>query len=124
MAAIVSVEGFKQSDLPKIEVHRKEKGMPLAALPNLIAIATNEKLSSPIKQFDLSNGEEIADFIENTFIKTKQDHLSLYINKKRIPLDIETTRTILKTIDALVPGCANSKEEQTPEILSRKQGRK
>lgn len=39
---IILAEGFKQGNTPKIEVHRKSAGPPLARVANLVAIATDE----------------------------------------------------------------------------------
>lgn len=63
---VVIVEGFKHSDLPKIEVHRKEKGSPLLNMKNLVAIATDEKLETLIPQFALSDVKGIADLIQRS----------------------------------------------------------
>ena len=61
---LVLVEGFKESDLPKIEVHRKEKGSPLMNVKHLIAIATDERLETPLPQFALTDTQGIADLIQ------------------------------------------------------------
>ncbi len=61
---IIIVEGFKDSDLPKIEVHRKEKGKPLLNLKNLLAIATDEKLDTLVPQYSLSDIKGLADLIQ------------------------------------------------------------
>ena len=66
---IVIIEGFKKSDAPKIEVHRKALGKGLACAPDdLIAIATDENLDVPVVQYDLADIIGIADFIEQRFL--------------------------------------------------------
>jgi molybdopterin-guanine dinucleotide biosynthesis adapter protein len=65
---IVIVEGFKESDLPKIEVHRREKGIPLSGLKNLLAIATDERLDTPVPQYSLSDAKGIADLIQDKIL--------------------------------------------------------
>jgi molybdopterin-guanine dinucleotide biosynthesis protein MobB len=65
---IIIVEGFKESDLPKIEVHRKEKGAAILKLKNLLAVATDEKLETGITQFPLSDPKKIADFIQQGIV--------------------------------------------------------
>lgn len=79
---IILVEGFKQSDSPKIEVHRKAVGPPLKRLKKLVAIATDETLDTKTRQFSLEDAKGIADFIEEGYIKPFGDRLSLYINDK------------------------------------------
>jgi len=62
---IVIIEGFKKSDAPKIEVHRKALGKGLACAPDdLIAVATDEKLDVSVPQYDLTDIIGIADLIE------------------------------------------------------------
>ena len=69
----ILAEGFKQSSAPKIEVHRKEAGVPLTGITNLIAIATDEPLETKTRQFPLHDIKGLADILENTFIKPKKD---------------------------------------------------
>ena len=71
---IIIVEGFKQSDVPKIEVHRKEAGQPYGNIKKLIAIATDESIETNNKQFSLQDIKGLANFIEANFLKpsTKQ----------------------------------------------------
>ena len=68
---IVLTEGFKQSQVPKIEVHRKAASPPLSHVNNLIAIASDEPLESIARQFSLNDIKGIGDFLENGFIKSK-----------------------------------------------------
>jgi molybdopterin-guanine dinucleotide biosynthesis protein MobB len=62
---IIIVEGFKESNLMKIEVHRKEKGTALPKLNNLLAIVTDEKLDSAVPQFSHSDTRALADLIQS-----------------------------------------------------------
>jgi molybdopterin-guanine dinucleotide biosynthesis protein MobB len=68
---IILTEGFKQSNVPKLEVHRQAIGPPLNQINNLMAIATDEPLETKIKQFHLHDIKGMADFLENSFIKPK-----------------------------------------------------
>ncbi|MBI2849580.1 MAG: molybdopterin-guanine dinucleotide biosynthesis protein B [Chloroflexi bacterium] len=83
---IIIAEGFKQSDVPKIEVHRKEIGPPLKDLKKLIAIATDEPLETKTRQFSLEDVKPLADFIETGFIAPQSERISLYINETPITL--------------------------------------
>ncbi|HXC93289.1 MAG TPA: molybdopterin-guanine dinucleotide biosynthesis protein B, partial [Geobacteraceae bacterium] len=62
---IVLTEGFKMSDLPKIEVHRKERSNTLLCRgenhdPTLIAVASDAALELDVPVFDLNNEKDVA----------------------------------------------------------------
>jgi molybdopterin-guanine dinucleotide biosynthesis protein B len=83
---IVLAEGFKQADVPKIEIHRREAGPPLNDIKGLIAITTDEPLGTETRQFPLGDIKGLADLLEGSFIKTQGDRLSLYVNGAPITL--------------------------------------
>ncbi len=71
---ILLTEGFKRSNLPKIEAHRQELKQPLLCRgeyddPNLIAVASNAPLQLNVPLFDLNDAPALADFIEERFLK-------------------------------------------------------
>jgi molybdopterin-guanine dinucleotide biosynthesis protein MobB len=66
---IILAEGFKHSNVPKIEVYHKEIGLPLSDIHELIAIATNVPIETTTKQFLLKDVRGLADFLENNFLK-------------------------------------------------------
>ena len=68
---IILAEGFKHGNAPKMEVHRKAAGPPLSFIDNLVAIATDEPLETKARQLSLHDIKNIADFLENSFIKSK-----------------------------------------------------
>ncbi len=68
---IILAEGFKHSDVPKIEVHRGEVGNTLSQIKRLIAIATDKPLETKIRQFSLQDIKGLADLLEHTFMKSK-----------------------------------------------------
>src|SRR5208337_2368217 len=70
---IVLTEGFKKSDMPKIEVHRKERSNELLCRgeendDTLIAVASNEKLDLDVPLFDIDDFSGICDLIEERFL--------------------------------------------------------
>ena len=73
---IIIAEGFKQSQVPKIEVHRKEIGAPLGNLKNLLAVVTNEPLEVKARQFSFDDVYNIVDVIEKEVIKPYKEKLS------------------------------------------------
>jgi molybdopterin molybdotransferase len=73
---LVLVEGFKKSDLPKIEVHRKELGDDLLCSPEeLLAIVTDGSLDTPLADsyklpiLSWADTAAIADFIEKNLVR-------------------------------------------------------
>ncbi len=70
---IIVGEGFKEEDIPKIIVHRKDNGREVARLGDkfVIAAATDEPeaITDVEDIFNLDDAEAIADFIIDTFIK-------------------------------------------------------
>ncbi|NJD90624.1 MAG: molybdopterin-guanine dinucleotide biosynthesis protein B [Geobacter sp.] len=70
---IVLTEGFKQGDLPKIEVHRSERSATLICRgvnhdPTLLAIASDAELEVDVPLFDINDAAGIAAFIVTTFL--------------------------------------------------------
>ena len=66
---LIIIEGFKKSNAPRIEVHRKALGKGLVCAPDdLIAVATDEKLDIPVAQYDLTDIIGIADLIEQKYL--------------------------------------------------------
>lgn len=62
---VVIVEGYKNHPIPKVEVHRKAAKAPLLYPEdgNVVAIATDEPLDTPLPQFPLDDAPGIAAFI-------------------------------------------------------------
>lgn len=69
---LILAEGFKQSNAPKIEVHRKEAGLPLRDIKGLIAIVTDEPRGTKTRQFSLNDIKGLADLLEHDFIQRRK----------------------------------------------------
>ncbi|HEY6008296.1 MAG TPA: molybdopterin-guanine dinucleotide biosynthesis protein B [Geobacteraceae bacterium] len=74
---IVLTEGFKQSGLPKIEVHRKERSSTLLCRgaendPTLVAVVSDERLELDVPLFDLDDADAVAAFIEERFLPPRR----------------------------------------------------
>ncbi len=70
---IVITEGFKKGNLPKIEVHRKERSNTLLCRgeetdPNLIAVASDDQLQLDVPVFNINDVAAIVTFIEEKFL--------------------------------------------------------
>ena len=79
---LVLVEGYKTSDLPKIEVHRAALGRSLLCRgekddPHLLAVASDgpagELAELDVPLLDLENPAVIADFLEESLLKNHPD---------------------------------------------------
>lgn len=70
---IILIEGFKNNDYPKIEVHRKGIDNNLVCknpdfnIESFIAVASDETVDVHIPILNLNDAVSIADFIENNF---------------------------------------------------------
>jgi len=70
---IILTEGFKLSDLPKIEVHRQERSCTLLCRgehhdPTLIAVASDEPLDIDVPLLDLNSPAAVVSFLEAKFL--------------------------------------------------------
>ena len=70
---VILTEGFKKSDLPKIELHRRARSATLICRgeehdPTLVAVASDEPLELDVPVLDLNNPSQVADFVEQRFI--------------------------------------------------------
>ena len=117
---IILAEGFKQSDAPKIEVHRKEAGSPLNNIKKLIAIVTNEPLETKTRQFSLQDIKGLADLLEEGFIKPQKERISLYINNAPIVLTTWPKEVITSVILAMVSCLKGVEEVRSLELFLRK----
>lgn len=72
-ADLVLVEGFKQSNIPKIEVYRPSMGLPLLAEQDktIIAIATDAPIESNTKLLALDQPQQSCEFIINWMQKQR-----------------------------------------------------
>ncbi|UPW20450.1 molybdopterin-guanine dinucleotide biosynthesis protein B [Agarivorans sp. TSD2052] len=64
---LVLVEGYRHSDIPKIEVYREQLGKPLLSAndESIIAVASPNKLESSLTILDLNKPNLISEFIVN-----------------------------------------------------------
>lgn len=82
---IILTEGFKQSSLPKIELHRAALGRELICRgacsdPTLLAVASDCRLDLDVPLLDLNNPAAIATFIEEHLM---QNNLATELAKKQ-----------------------------------------
>jgi len=118
---IILAEGFKGSNMPKIEVHRKEIGLPLNAIKKLIAIVTDEPLEANIRQFSLEDIKSLADLLEEGFIKPQRRRLVLYVNDIPVILSTFPKEFVANTILGIVSSLKGVDEVRSVEIFLRRE---
>jgi molybdopterin-guanine dinucleotide biosynthesis protein B len=119
---LILTEGFKQSDHPKIEVHRKEQGKELLNQPErLLAVVTDEPLNIAAPQFSRDEVPKIADLIVNTILEQRcEDEVDLFINDAYIPINKPVKNLLFRTLVAIVSSLKGSKEVKSLRISLRR----
>ena len=118
---IILTEGFRQSNYPKIEVHRKEIGPPISDIKKLIAIATDEPLETDMRQFSLEDVKGLADLLEKGFIEPQKERVSLYVNNASIPLSTFPKQFITNVLLAMVSSLKGVGKVRKVEFLVRRE---
>ena len=118
---IILAEGFKQSDTPKIEVHRKAIGPPLTKVKKLIAIATDEPLQVKTRQFSLQDIKGLTDLLEDGFIKPQGKRISIYVNNNPVSPSAFPKDIIANTLVAMVSSLKGIGNIESLEVSLRKE---
>ena len=117
---IILAEGFKNSDVPKIEAHRKQAGPPLTAVKKLIAIASDEPLETKTRQFSLDDTRGLADLLEKGFIVPQQERVILYANDTPIALSQFPRQVVANVLLALASSLKGVKKIKSLDFFLRK----
>jgi molybdopterin-guanine dinucleotide biosynthesis protein B len=121
---ILIIEGFKQSEFPKIEVHRRETGPLLKDIGNIVAVAAKEPVETDVRQFLLDDPLPLADFIEAEFIKKDTDRLSIYVNDKYVPLIEFPNLIITNIVQAIIASLKRIEKPSSIKIFFKKKSDK
>ncbi len=64
---LVLIEGYKASEVPRIEIYRPALGKPplWPDLPQIVAVATDERIDCPLPVLNLNDVPAIADYLCN-----------------------------------------------------------
>jgi molybdopterin-guanine dinucleotide biosynthesis protein MobB len=107
-------EGFKSSELPKIEVHRSGKERLPLDTPNIIALATDDRKNAEIPVLDINDPEAVAAFVMEFYKANKQDiSLHLIVNGEPVPTKGFLQNMLTYSIHGLIKalkGCEEPKE--------------
>jgi len=118
---LIVCEGFKYSDLPKIEVYRKGHGTPLEGLTSVFAIVSDDHLDIKTRQFKSDDIESIVDLLEQGFMQPQREWLDLYINGKQVPLTLFPRQIISDVIMAMVGTLKGVEPVKILEIRMKKE---
>jgi molybdopterin-guanine dinucleotide biosynthesis protein B len=114
---IILAEGFKESSVPKIEVHRKEMGSPLSGIKKRFAFVTDEPLPGESRQFSTDDVKGLADLLERGFIKPDRRRTLLYVNNMPVTLTTFPKKLIRNTILGMVSSLKGVGQVKSLEIL-------
>lgn len=105
---IIIVEGFKRSNLPKIEVHRSDLGEDLICTPDeLTAVVSDAHLPLNVPQFDRGDVHGIADFIEQNIIYKAGLDVAVFVNGRKIFMNAFVQNFFAGTIFAMLNSLKN-----------------
>ena len=118
---LVIAEGFKQEKpVPKIEVHRKAAGPLLTALPNLLAVASDEKLPRQVAQFSLEDVAGVAGLIEESVIKPDMPRSVIYADGVRVPMKGFIQDMVANIVEGIMASLKGFTWTRTVQIFVRK----
>jgi len=119
---LILTEGFKRSNHPKIEVHRKEQGKELLSdTQQLLAVVTDEPLDVAVPQFSKDEVHKIVDLIENTLLaKCRENDVDLFINDGYVSINKSIKNLLFRTLVAIVSGLNGIKEMKSLRIFLRR----
>ena len=118
---IVIAEGFKGSDAPKIEIHRKEVGTPLEGLKNRFAIITDEPLNLEAEQFSFKDVKGVVKLLKKCFIIPQQERVNIYINSQQVGLKVFPAGIIASTALGIASNLRGVNEIESLQINVKKQ---
>ena len=117
---LLLTEGFKQSNYPKIEIHRQEQGSDLISPPQqLLAVVTDAPLEVDVPQFSKDEVQKIVDLIEKTML-AQHDDIDLLVNGTYIPIDFSGRNLLTRTLVAMLSGLKGIKKIKSLHISLRR----
>lgn len=120
---IILAEGFKQDNAPKIEAHLEGSGSLLKGVKKLVAIVTDEPLDTKIRRFSPENITDLANLLEQGFIKPQKERISLYVNNTPINLTAFPRQIITNVLLTMVSSLKGIGEIRSLDIFLRKDSR-
>ncbi|ADJ26260.1 molybdopterin-guanine dinucleotide biosynthesis protein B [Dehalogenimonas lykanthroporepellens BL-DC-9] len=117
---IIIAEGFKQSGVPKVEVWREGIGEPLEGLTGRVAVVTSDSYPGQAPRlFSLEDIAGLADFLEEGYIRPRQERVSLLVNGQDIRLSAFPREITANLARALTTSLKNIPPVQWLELRLR-----
>ncbi len=119
-ADIALVEGFKQSTLPRIEVHRKAVSSELLTPHEaLLGIITDEPLDVSVPQFDFADFTGIADLLVRRIVQASRNEVRAVVNGKELFLKPFMQLLIARTTLGMMSAMKGAGEIRTLDLTIR-----
>ena len=101
---LLVVEGFHETPLPKIEVHRRELGQELVSDKHgLMAVVTDEKLGLGAPQFAWDDAKGVVDLIVRKLLSSGDAiDVGLFVNGLPVKLSPFVVEIIARTVQGMV----------------------
>jgi molybdopterin-guanine dinucleotide biosynthesis protein B len=105
---IVLTEGYKRSNMPKIEVYRTANSKEFLCKNDntLVAVVTDNLNDSELinvnNKFYIDDANAVANFIEDRYIQQNNKNILLYVDGQKIALNDFVKETIISTITGLL----------------------
>lgn len=102
---LIFTESFKKAGAVKIEVHRREQGSDLVTSPvELFAVVTDEPLKISAPQFSAQDVAQLADIIEESFLRSvdSEDEVQLFVNGLPVPIKFYVQDIVSRVVIAMV----------------------
>ncbi len=116
---IVICEGFKKSSLPKIEVARREISSKTlfesGEIENVIAVVSDFKVEG-VKNFSFEQYREVADLIEEKFLKSEDEDVDLFVNGKKVPMKFFVRNTLKGIVKGYIKNLKGTENARKIEI--------
>ena len=99
---LILTEGFREARATKIEVHRRETGELRCSTEELWAVVTDETLPLPLLQFRWEETEKLADLIETTYLKGREEEAELFADGRPVALSPFVREFMASTVRGMV----------------------
>lgn len=118
---LVLVEGFKNSSLPKIEVHRKGRDRLVCPPDDLLAVVTDEPLDTAVPQFSPDDVDSLVALLERELQAWREaNDTMLAVNGTPVPLDAPAKSAIQEKLLEMVPASRGTEDIKSIRIYSRR----
>jgi len=119
---ILLTEGYKRSRFPKIEVFRSAiESKPICGPEdNLLAIVTDDEVSSEVVSFGFADVNKVADFIEERFLEGRKKHqILVQLDGKRLPMNDFVRDIVVAGIRGMLSSLRGWKDPKKIDIQIR-----